>query len=141
MPRLVLDTNVIVAAFRSPTGASAGLLVAAVNGRFELLASPALFVEYEAVLKRSEHLVAAAADAADVDRFLDTLVDHIEPIEMSFRYRPQLADANDEFVLEVGINGAADAIVTFEARTFAAAAKRFGIAVVTPKQAWSIMPT
>ncbi len=37
--RLVLDSNVLVAALRSPTGASAGLLLAALDGKAQLLAN------------------------------------------------------------------------------------------------------
>lgn len=43
--RLVLDTDVIVAALRSPTGASAALLEAALEGSITLLANVALILE------------------------------------------------------------------------------------------------
>ena len=45
---LVLDTDVIVAALRSPQGASAALLLAALEGRVTLLANVPLMIEYEA---------------------------------------------------------------------------------------------
>ncbi len=57
--RLVLDTDVVVAALRSPRGASAGLLETALNGRVQLPANVALILEYEAVCTRHEHLEAA----------------------------------------------------------------------------------
>lgn len=44
----VLDTDVMVAAFRSSRGASRQLLLSALEQRFELLVSVALFLEYEA---------------------------------------------------------------------------------------------
>ncbi|PYX86704.1 MAG: PIN domain-containing protein, partial [Acidobacteria bacterium] len=40
--RLVLDTSVVVAAMRSPTGASAALLMRARKGKVTLLANVAL---------------------------------------------------------------------------------------------------
>ena len=52
--RLVLDTNVVVAAFRSHRGASNFLLRHVANGRIRPLCSTALFLEYEAVLARVE---------------------------------------------------------------------------------------
>lgn len=140
MLRVVLDTNVVVAGFRSPNGASAGLVQHAVNGGFTILVTPTLFVEYEAVIMREEHLLAAGAQRADGARFLDMIADHAAPVEANFKYRPQLADPDDEFVLEAAINGGADALVTFETRTFAAAASRFGIATVTPAQFWTSLP-
>ena len=50
--RCVLDTDVVVAAMRSPKGASAALLLAALDGRIELVANVALVLEYESVCLR-----------------------------------------------------------------------------------------
>jgi predicted nucleic acid-binding protein len=71
--RIVLDTDVIVAALRSNAGASRQLLVSALKKRFELLLSVPLMLEYEAVLKRPEHLSAAGATRDDIDAILDAL--------------------------------------------------------------------
>ena len=43
--RCVLDTNVVVAALRSPTGASAALLMAARHSTLTMLATVALALE------------------------------------------------------------------------------------------------
>lgn len=45
--RLVLDTDVMVAAFRSSTGASAALIERALDGKITLLVTVALALEYE----------------------------------------------------------------------------------------------
>ena len=50
--RIVLDTNILVAASRSRNGASFALLQALRNNQFVALASVPLMLEYEAVLKR-----------------------------------------------------------------------------------------
>ena len=47
MLRFVFDTDVIVAAMRSPKGASAALLGAVLDQRLAMLASVPLFFEYE----------------------------------------------------------------------------------------------
>ena len=65
--RVVLDTNVLVAAGRSRNGASFALLQALRAKRFLMLASVPLFLEYEAVLKRPEHLLVGHRSAAMVD--------------------------------------------------------------------------
>jgi predicted nucleic acid-binding protein len=54
------------------------------------------------------------------------------PVQIRFRYRPQLRDPNDELVLEAALNGAAEAIVTHNVRDFLPAASSFGIAIFTP---------
>jgi predicted nucleic acid-binding protein len=67
--RLVLDTNIIVKAFRSPGGGAGELLRAVRRGDAALLVSPPLFFEYEQVVPRPEHLRAAGATPADAERF------------------------------------------------------------------------
>ena len=69
--RLVLDTNILVAALRSPAGGSAALLRRIRAGEFRMLLSIPLFLEYEAVALRPEHLQAARISAADVGNVLD----------------------------------------------------------------------
>ena len=53
--KLVLDTSVIVAGLRSDSGASYQLIELARRRSFELLATPALFLEYEEVAYRASH--------------------------------------------------------------------------------------
>ena len=65
--RLVLDTDMLVAALRSDRGASRQLLISALDRRIELLVSVPLMLEYEAVLTRSEHLEASGLTAAEVN--------------------------------------------------------------------------
>ena len=129
--RLVLDTDVLVAAVRSEHGASRKLLVGAVHGRVAVVATTALFLEYEAVLKRPQHVRASGGSVADVDAVLAGLANVVLPIEVMYRWRPQRVDPGDELVLEAAINGRADRIVTFNLRHFTPAA-RFGIAVCKP---------
>jgi putative PIN family toxin of toxin-antitoxin system len=133
--RLVLDTNVVVAGMRSPGGASAELIRRARRGRATLVSTVALALEYEAVCRREEHRRAAALSAAETELFLDAIVALAEPVETWFLWRPQLRDPSDELVLEAGVNGRADAIVTFNRRDFAPGASRFGVEVLLPREA------
>ena len=68
--RAILDTNVVVAALSSRRGASFVLLNHAINKRFALLASPALWLEYEAVLKRPEMTKMHLLTPQDIDDVL-----------------------------------------------------------------------
>jgi putative PIN family toxin of toxin-antitoxin system len=115
---MVLDTTVVVAGLRSATGASRQLLLAALAKRFELLLSVPLFIEYEAVLTRAEHLKAAGVKAAEVRELLDALASVAEPVVPNFRWRPMLRDPNDDMVFEAAFNGAADLLVTFNKTDF-----------------------
>ena len=131
--RLVVDTNVVVAAFRSASGASNELLRQAAAGTVTLLCSTALFLEYQAVLSRDEVREATGHALEDVKAVMNALAAIAEPIDVHFKTRPMLRDANDEMVLEVAGNGDADFIVTHNLRDFAPA-DTLGIAVATPRE-------
>jgi putative PIN family toxin of toxin-antitoxin system len=131
----VLDTNVVVAAMRSPRGASAGLLIAARRGKLTMLVNVALALEYEATCQLPEHRLAAELNDAEVGIFIDAVLAMAEPVETHFMWRPQLRDPADELVLEAAVNGRADAVVTFNRRDFGDAPAAFGIEVLTPAEA------
>lgn len=131
--RLVLDTDVVVAAMRSPQGASAAIVRFARQGHVTLLISVALALEYEAVCARHEHRLAAGLSEDEVNVFVDAIVALAEPVAMHFLWRPQLRDTSDEMVLETAINGEADALVTFNAKDFGDAAGHFGLELLLPR--------
>lgn len=134
MNRVVLDTDVIVAAWRSPQGASAELLRLVHAGRLQMLASVALFAEYEAVLTRPAQLRAIGLRAADLQQALDELAACVVQVRSWYQWRPQLRDPADEMVLEAAVNGGATALVSFNQRDFGDAPARFGIVLATPSQ-------
>lgn len=129
--RLVLDTNIIVAAFRSRTGASNLLLRLADQGSITPLCSTALFLEYEAVLSREEVRSATGHTLEDVASVMSALAAVSEGVDISFRTRPMLSDVADEMVLEAALNGGADAIVTHNIKDFRPALT-LGMSVLTP---------
>jgi len=132
---MVLDTDVLVAAFRSERGASRALLLAALDARYTLLVSTALWLEYEAVLTRREHLAVMRLTADDVRNALAALAVVAEPVLIHFLWRPVLTDADDEHVLDLAMNGRADLLVTFNQSDFMEASKTLQIEVVTPSVA------
>jgi putative PIN family toxin of toxin-antitoxin system len=132
--RLVLDTNVLVTAFRSRTGAAAEVVRLVRRRELTMVATVALFLEYEAVLTRPEHLARAEMTSPEANSVLDVLAALVEPVEPHFLWRPRLRDPNDDMVLEVAVNGRADAIVTFNARDFAGVIGEFGIEILTPAE-------
>lgn len=132
MFRAVIDTSVVVAALRSRLGASNDVLRLVASRDIVPLATPALFLEYEEVLKRPEQRAVHGLDHAKIDLFLATLASAIEPVTVHIGWRPQLRDPSDEMVLEAAINGRADALVTFNVRDFLPTANRFGLAVLRP---------
>lgn len=90
--RLVVDTDVLVAGMRSPSGASAALLVLLLERRATMLLSVAMALEYESTCLRTEHLLAANATEVDARDMIDAIIDVIEPVELHYQWRPQLPD-------------------------------------------------
>ena len=125
--RVVLDTNVLVSAFRSREGVAFRLVSKLREGRFEICVSVPLVLEYEDVLHRATDL--GEEDILSVIRYLCSVA-HRQKI--FFLWRPSLPDPKDDMVLELAVASRAGYVVTFNEKHFAAA-ERFGIQVVTPK--------
>lgn len=128
-PRVVLDTNVLVAGLRSRRGASFRVLAEVGKGRFEIALSVPLVLEYEDVLLRNAR--AAGLSAADVDTVLDYFcsVGHLQSI--FFLWRPLLPDPKDDLVLELAVAAGCGLIVTHNVRDFREAVS-LGVSVQKP---------
>jgi putative PIN family toxin of toxin-antitoxin system len=133
--RIVADTDVVVAAMRSPSGASAAILRFAREGSVTLLLSVPLALEYESICMKAEHRLAAGLTEGQAGAFVPGLIAVSEPIGIHFLWRPQLRDPNDEMVLEVAVNGQADAIVTFNVRDFGDIPRQLGMDLLLPRDA------
>jgi len=83
--RLVLDTDVVVAALRSPNGASRWLLKAALEKKVTALLSVPLMLEYETVLTRPEPLAVARLTRQQVSTVLDAVAAVSAQVRFSFR--------------------------------------------------------
>lgn len=128
--RVVLDTNVLVAALRSRRGGSFALLSAAGQGRFEHVVSVPLVMEYESVLMRPAMVPLPATAVQDV---VDYLCATAIRQAVHFLWRPRLPDPNDDMVLEAAVNGGCAVIVTHNLRDFASA-RALGVRALTPSQ-------
>jgi putative PIN family toxin of toxin-antitoxin system len=137
--RLVLDTDVMIAAIRSDAGASRRLLSAGLRRRILLLISVPLVLEYEAVMTRPEHLEAAGLTNGEVNVLLDTVIATAEPVRLAFLWRPSLKDPDDDMVLETAVNGRADRLVTFNRRDFGTVGLQFGIVACSPGDAVKLL--
>jgi putative PIN family toxin of toxin-antitoxin system len=129
LPRVVVDTNVVVSGLRSRRGASFRLLSEVGKGRFEIALSVPLVLEYEDALVRHAHVTKLTR--ADIDAVLDYFcsVAHLQRI--FYLWRPLLPDAKDDLILELAVAASCRSIVTFNRRHFAGADK-FGVSIVAP---------
>ena len=116
VPRVVLDTNVLVAGLRSRQGASFRLLAEVGRGKFEIALSVPLVLEYEDALLRHEPVTGLSR--RDVDVILDYFcsVAHLQTI--FFLWRPLLPDPKDDLVLELAVAAGCRTVVTYNVRDF-----------------------
>src|SRR5262245_58016267 len=126
--RVVLDTSVLVAAWRSRLGASHEIVSAIESNLFEIAVSVPLVAEYESALLR--HL-GRGQRARHVEDLVDRICEVAVRQEVFFLWRPLLQDPNDDMVVEVAVASGADFIVTHNLRDFGPA-KRFGLGVLAP---------
>jgi len=129
--RIVIDTNVLVAALRSVFGASFKLVSLLPSGKFTIAVSVPLVIEYEEVLKRE--LAGVHLTAQDIDDFVDFLCQVGLRQDIFFLWRPLLPDPSDDMVLEVAVASSCDAIVTYNKRHFRRA-EHFGLRILDPRE-------
>jgi putative PIN family toxin of toxin-antitoxin system len=108
--RVVIDSNVLISARLSPRGAPGRLLAAWLDGRFELIVSPALLVELVGVLERPKFrrwmTVGEALAFVQTLRAGATLID--DPPAQHHRLR----DPDDAYLLTLARSAEADYLVS-----------------------------
>ena len=130
--RVVLDTNVLVAALRSRRGASFAVIDLLPSDTFESCVSVSLYNEWQDVTGRSDVIPPKVA-RADVAEFIDFIALHSHRQEIYYRLRPNLSDPGDDLLVELAFAAGATRIITHNVRDFTGV-ERFGITAITPGQ-------
>lgn len=134
MPRIALDTGVLVAA-KLGLGAANRLVGAILEGRFEPLMGSALYAEHEAMLARHGLFARCRLSAAEREQLFDIYLARCRWTRIYFLWRPNLRDESDNHLVELAVAGGAQAIVTRNKRDFRGAELRFeNLAVLTPAE-------
>lgn len=128
--RIVLDTNVLVAALRSKRGASYAIISMIPSGRFTSCVSVTLFNEWHDVVARPD-VIPPGITSDDVAAFIDFIALKSHRQEVYFRLRPELPDPGDDHLVELAFAARATHIVTHNVRDFVGV-ERLGIEAVTP---------
>jgi putative PIN family toxin of toxin-antitoxin system len=136
IPRVILDSNVLVSAFTSSEGASRQVLRRVLNDSAEALISIALFAEYEAVLARRETQRRCPLSVPEQIRLFDAFLSRTRLVEVYYRWRPNLPDEGDNHVLELAVATGDAPIVTFNRRDFRGGELRFPSIVVQTPGVW-----
>jgi len=105
--RVVLDTNIYIAAFGHPKGRNATLWAAALAGRYRLLTSPAIVRELARVLRTDLHW-----QEEQVHARIRIVAQVAELVSPRAALQVVTADPADDRILECAVDGKADLIVS-----------------------------
>lgn len=128
--KVVLDTSVLVAAMRSQGGASHRILRELPSPDFTPALSVALYMEWQAVLTRAEHLPPGIG-VEQMLGFLRYLASQSHLQDVHYLWRPFLRDPNDDMVLECAIASGSRFIVTHNVRDFQRS-QELGVEAISP---------
>ena len=91
--RVVIDTNVIVAAMLSPTGAAARLMADIFDGKYEVIVTETILHEYDEVMHRPQFHF----DEEDIDFVIDWMFNNAVFVEVDEEDYPsnEMPDSKD----------------------------------------------
>lgn len=126
-----MDTNVLVSAFRSRSGASYELLRLLREDKWTLVLSNTVLGEYHEVLHRESGVL--GLDHADADEYLDALCALAEQRTLTSEWQPVAADPDDEPLVQLAREAGVPYLVTHNVRDVRGAAQ-FGVQVLRPAE-------
>jgi predicted nucleic acid-binding protein len=136
MTRAVMDTNVLVAGLRSPSGASHELLARLRVGGWALVLSNTVLGEYHEVLHREADFLRLTRDEAN--SYIDALCGMAEKFFPTTQWQPIASDPDDEAIIQLAREAKVQYLVTHNVRDVSRAAQ-FGIRVVRPAEFLEIL--
>ncbi|GAA5482448.1 putative toxin-antitoxin system toxin component, PIN family [Haloferula sargassicola] len=141
IPRIVVDTNVFIAAILSPDGSSREVIRVCLQGRASSVMGPALFHEYEDLLSREDLMVKSPIGAGDRQTLFAAFLSVSEWIKVYFLWRPHLPDEGDNHLIELALAGNAGTVVTHNNKDLAHGELRFPeLKIQTPTQFLASLP-
>lgn len=132
MYNVIIDTNILVSALKSEMGAAYALISKLPSKKFQISISVPLYMEYQDVLTRKEHLTGASTEK-EILAFLRYLCKIANRHKIFFLWRPWLKDPKDDMVLELAVAAKSQFIITYNLKDFSNIQK-FGIKAITPKR-------
>ena len=132
--RIVLDTNVFIAAVLGPRGASREVLRRCLRQRYQPLMGTTLFLEYESVLARDALFTHCRLSPEEREIVFNALLSVCQWQAVYYAWRPNLPDEADNHLVELAVAGRAAAIVTKNVRDFVHAELHFpGLRIMPPE--------
>lgn len=116
IPRIVIDTNVFIAALLSAGGKNRDVLRACLRRQVQPIFGTALFHEYEDVMSRPSLTAQSPLSPKDRQALLEAILSVGDWVRIYFLWRPNLPDEGDNHLIELALAGNASIIVTNNVR-------------------------
>ena len=140
MPRVVLDSSVLVSAFLTPHGSVVRLLRDPVRSRYELCLSDAILTETAETLLTKPRLRRYAAYAdEDVHEFVRWLLTQAEMVPDLPAPRVVLNDPKDDPIVAAAVAAKAEYLVTGDRAHLLPLGEYQGIRIVSPRSFLDIL--
>lgn len=136
IPRVVVDTNVLVSAFLSKGGGdNREVIRRCLKRQAQPVLGITLFSEYEDVLGREKLMKKCPLAPKDRLMLLEAFLSVCEWVKVYYLWRPNLPDEGDNHLIELAVAGAANAIITNNTRDVKGGDLHFPkTQILTPKQ-------
>jgi putative PIN family toxin of toxin-antitoxin system len=141
IPKIVMDTNVFIAAMLSATGSNRAVLRACLSGKAVPLMGDALFFEYEDLLGRGALMKACPISPSERRVLLEALLSVSTWVKIYYLWRPNIPDEADNHLIELALAGHADAIVSNNVRDLRSGGLNFpDLQILTPTEFLKTLP-
>ena len=138
--KVVLDTNVLVAALLGGKGPNREVVRHCLTGRLKPQLAAALYFEYEDLFERQNILALCKLTKEQQQLFLDAFLSVCHWNQLYFRWRPNLRDEGDNHLVELAVASNARYLVTNNVKDFRFAELTFpALEIVKPEQLLEIL--
>ncbi len=131
---LVIDTNVWISALISQDGTSREIIRLALLEEISPQISSALFVEYEAVMKRVSIQKQCSLSIEEQEELFQAFLSTCAYNEIFYLWRPNLEDADDNFLVELAVASNSRYIITENIKDLKSNELHFDFKVLTAKE-------
>ena len=131
---VVIDTNVWISALISKDGASREIIRLALLEKIVPQIGTALFLEYEAVMKREKITSLCSINTEEQEELFQAFLSTCKWNEIFYLWRPNLNDKDDDFVVELAVASNSKIIITENKKDLQSGELHFNFEVLTPKE-------
>ena len=136
VPKVVIDTNIIISALISSTGSYSRKIVEKVfKDEITPLMGEALFNEHVEVASRQELFKSCVLEARERQEFLQAYMKCCRWCRIYYNWRPNLQDEGDNHIIELAVGGGAGCIITKNVKDLKSGELLFdNLRIVTPDE-------